>query len=102
MISPGTRVKISSSQKEILQTVLYFDIFKYPLKSNEILENCKGEISSLELETSLNELLTLGYLKQVKEFVMPHWADVGNVERRQMGNERASEMMDAAYKQSAK
>jgi hypothetical protein len=102
MISTETRVKISSIQKAILQTILYFDIFKYPLKSNEVLENCKGEISSLELEASLNELLTLGYLKQVKDFVMPHWADVGNVERRQLGNERAKEMMNAAYKQSAK
>lgn len=102
MIKAAERINISKAHKAILQSVLYFDIFKYPLKMEEIWENCNMRLSSSELEFCVNELLTLGYVKQVKDYVMPHWADVSNVERREKGNARAKEMMSEAYVRSAK
>lgn len=102
MINTAERVNIGSAHKAILQSVLYFDIFKYPLKTEEIWENCNVRMSAADLESSLNELLTLGYVKQVKEYIMPHWADITNVERREKGNARAKEMMKEAYVRSAK
>jgi hypothetical protein len=102
MVHTATNVIIDIKHKAILQAILYFDIFKYPLKKNEIWENCKIQLSPGDLENSLNELLTLDYVKQVKDYVMPHWADITNVERRQKGNVRATEMMKEAYKRSAK
>ncbi len=102
MIRAAERVSIDKTHKAILQAVLYFDIFKYPLRPEEIQENCSVNVTLAEHETALNELLTLGYVKQIKEYIMPHWADVANVERREKGNARAQEMMKEAYLRSAK
>lgn len=102
MISTSKKVNINKKHKAILQAVLYFDIFKYPLKEAEILENCCVQIRAEELKVLLSELLTYGYLKQVKDYFMPHWADVDNVPRRENGNARADEMMKEAYARSRK
>jgi hypothetical protein len=102
MIKAAEKVDITKMHKAILQTVLYFDIFKYPLKENEIVENCNKGFDGAELKRSLNELVTLGYLKQVKEFFMPHWADIDNVERREKGNNSAAHMMKEVQARSKK
>lgn len=102
MIDSARKVNISVTHKAILQTVLYFDVFKYPLKESEILENCSVQIAPNEFSGPLNELLTYGYLKQVKDYFMPHWADVDNVLRREKGNARAEVMMKEAYARSKK
>lgn len=102
MISTAQKVDINKMHKAILQTVLYFDIFKYPLKETEILDNCSVAVKKDELEQPLNDLLAYGYLKQVSGYFMPHWADVDNVARREKGNSMAEEMMKEAYVRSKK
>lgn len=102
MIKTAERINIGQAHKAILQAVLYFDIFKYPLTLKEIWENCSVRIATEDLELLVSELSTLGYFKQVKGYTMPHWADVANVERREKGNARAQEMMKEAYVRSAK
>jgi hypothetical protein len=102
MINTSIRVNITEQHKAILQTVLYFDIFKHPMKEKEIAENCGVTISAKAVRESLAELLTYGYLKQVKDYFMPHWADIDNVPRREKANACAEEMMAEAYTHSKK
>lgn len=102
MIRTAKRVNIDATHKAILQTVLYHDIFKYPLNEKEIAENTACTMNAGDLKKCMNELLTYGYLKQVKNYFMPHWADIDNVARREKANERAQQMMKTAFEHSKK
>ncbi|MDZ4665554.1 MAG: hypothetical protein SGJ15_11790 [Bacteroidota bacterium] len=100
MISTTEKVSISELHKAILQALLYFDVFKYPITEREIYENCNMLTTEKDVNRSLNELLTLGYLKQVKHFYMPLWADVDSVQKRERANKMAIEMMPTALEYS--
>ncbi len=79
-----------------LKTLLYFSIFKYPLKKDEIFT-----FSSLEnevlLETELSQLLEEGKIFKIDEFYLPI-NRVDWVERRRNGNKNALIKMKKAKK----
>ena len=102
MIGAKEKVEVGELHKAILQTLLYFDVFKYPITEQEIFENCAVLTNAQEIKQSLSELHTLGYVKKIKDFYMPLWADVDSVERREKANIRAQEMMQTAFNYSKK
>lgn len=102
MIGVAEIRNITKTHKAILQTILYFDIFKYPLTVEELLENSSVHVNLISIRSLVNELVSLGCLKREKEFVMPYWADVSNVQRRIIGNKRAKEAMVLAENYSKK
>ena len=102
MISTKLHIDTASAQKAILQTILYFDIFNYPLTENEIVDNCSVPLNLTDARTTLSELTFSGCLKLINDHYMPPWAKPENVERRLKGNKRAKQMMEEAYFRSKK
>jgi hypothetical protein len=80
----------------MMRTILYFDVFLYPLNKEELFQYCDHKISDLtSAENALNWLCNTGYLSQDSGFYY-----IGNdtfkVERRQEGNKLAAERMKDA------
>lgn len=92
----ASSIKLSTQQAALVKTLLYFDIFNYPLTSSELLENCQSErISALEMAKSLEELTLKNYISKQGEFYF--LADrEALVERRKAGNAEADKKMKVA------
>lgn len=80
----------------LMRTIIYFDVFLYPLSKEEIFQYCDHKISDLApAEIALNWLCNSGYLSQDSGLYY-----IGNdafkVERRQEGNKLAAERMKDA------
>jgi hypothetical protein len=52
-----TQNRISAIEKAVYSTICYFDVFRYPLKAEEILRYCTEKISGEELEAALQKML---------------------------------------------
>jgi hypothetical protein len=91
---------ISRDQAEIIKTVLYFDIFNYPLTRDELFENAAVNFSREIFEQHLNDLVEKRFLKQDNEFILSVKGGKGNVSKRLAGNENAGRIMPTAYKYS--
>lgn len=87
-------------QKSILQCLLYFDIFQYPLLSSEIIQYSSIEIPSLHLVE--HNLLALEDALLIYKF--GDFYSVKNnpllIERRKNGNKTAAEVMQKAFKRA--
>jgi predicted nucleotidyltransferase len=87
-------------QSAVLKTLLYFDIFHYPLNSQEINDNCQQlHITLTETETILNELVTNGLIKKQENFYFVN-DDSSIVNRRKAGNKLANEALLIASRYS--
>ncbi len=79
---------------ESLKTILYFSIFKYPLKLEEIYgfhpDKDRGKI-----EAELDALIRKGVICKVDEFYLPD-CDVECIEKRKKGNLMAAEVLGKA------
>ena len=86
---------------ELLRTLLYFEIFHFPLTAKELKRFC-GTITTLdEVEYELRELIKAGYVKQKLGFYATAGQDIDSiVERRQIGNEKAEKMLKSARRYS--
>ncbi len=93
---------ISFIQKEVLKTILYFDVFSYPLKFDEVFENMPLKISKNELLSNLNELVRYRFIKKIDDFYLLIISNDNYVERRLMGNIKAMDMLPNAYLYSKK
>jgi hypothetical protein len=87
-------------KSNIIKTLLYFDIFNYPITKDEIINFMpmkKGD--ELIFKTSLNELVLENYIFQMGEF---YGLKSGKelVEKRLVGNKHAQLNMQKAYKNS--
>jgi hypothetical protein len=84
----------------IIKTLLYFDIFNYPLKKDEIL-NFLGKNSAPEdVKNALRILVDKEYIYQFNEFFSIQNKEE-NVLRRIRGNEMASSLLPLAAKKAA-
>jgi hypothetical protein len=80
----------------LMRTIIYFDVFLYPLNKQELFQYCDHKISdSAPVENALNWLCINGYLSQDSGFYY-----IGNdafkVQRRLDGNKLAAERMKDA------
>jgi len=86
----------SSLQESILNTLAYYDIFNYPLKSGEVLQFVSFKNTNKEeVEGELNSLLALGVVFKFNEFYSLQ-NDVHYVQRRLKGNSEAEKYIPLA------
>ena len=95
-------ILITDIQKEILKTLLYFDVFSYPLSSREIYENTAVSTTHQTIEQELRTLLSIGIVKQSGNFYSTSDSIITNTERRLKGNKQAKEMLVKANEISKK
>ncbi|MBL0339569.1 MAG: nucleotidyltransferase domain-containing protein [Bacteroidetes bacterium] len=82
----------------VMSTILYFDLFKHPLKRDEIIEYTHFQsIVSTELDAALAFLQSNHMLYEKNGFYLPH-QQYENIERRIKGNALA----DASWQQAIK
>ena len=93
---------ISFIQKEVLKTILYFDVFSYPLKFDEVFENMPLKISKNDLLSNLNELVRCRFIKKIDDFYLLIISNDNYVKRRLKGNIKAMDMLPNAYLYSKK
>lgn len=93
---------ISIIQKELLKTILYFDVFSYPLKFDEIFSNTPITQTKEQVYVFLEELIQEGLIKKTDDFYLLANAAPNIIERRLKGNAFAEKMLPLAYSKSRK
>lgn len=93
---------ISLNQKHVLKTLLYFDVFNYPLKFDEVFENMPVTISKEDLMGDLQSLIEEGFIKEEQGFYLLSSSLGNSISRRLKGNAEALETMHKAYHYSKK
>ncbi|UTW63429.1 nucleotidyltransferase domain-containing protein [bacterium SCSIO 12741] len=86
---------------DIVRSLLYYDIFDYPLTREELKDNCKLEPAQVEsqFEATLDRLVEQGLIYPLGEFFSVH-NNPALAERRRQGNDRAREYMKIASERS--
>lgn len=85
--------QMTETQFGIIKVLVYFDLFQYPLKMEEIKRFfATNNVSFESLETAIKELERLDFVYHLNGFYTLH-NQPELVERRLLGNERAKEMM---------
>ncbi len=91
-----TRYCISDTQKEIIKTILYFDVFNYPLNLDEIYQNSSFSESKNKFEIEINSLIQTECIYKLGNFYSTANNIKPNVERRLSGNVLAEKMLSKA------
>jgi hypothetical protein len=82
--------------QSIIKTLIYYDIFNYPLKAREIFQFLNtGLVTEKEVITTLNSLAGQQYLYRFGEFYSLQ-PDEANVHKRLKGNKEAEKYLPAA------
>lgn len=89
-------------QIEIIKTVLYFDVFKYPLTRAELFQNSAINSSEPEFTDELENLLQLGLIKELDGFILGKDRGKEDIKNRLLGNGGAEKIMPTAYHYSRK
>lgn len=93
--------ELSSLSKDIIRTLIYSNIFQYPLSAKEIWMNTAvAEVSLQEVRMTLEELISQRLIFQSADFYfLPH-QDNGIVQRRIEGNALAHKHLSIAFRMS--
>jgi hypothetical protein len=96
-----TKVALSTFEKDIVRTLLYFDIFSYPLRASEI-QTCSklSDHNPEKLMESLNRLQLIGILFQSSGFYSVRQNAENLCQRRIEGNLRAKKFQKIAHRVS--
>jgi hypothetical protein len=87
--------------QHVIRTLLYYDIFNYPLKSSEVFRFLGiNSVSEKDVVDSLNSLVRQQWLSQFDEFYSLHPHEE-LVRRRQNGNAKAAEYLKIAFEKAA-
>jgi hypothetical protein len=88
---------VLKTENNILKTIAYFDMFRYPVTATEIRLFSGNTTTAEEIETVLASLTLSKQLFKLDEFyaLVP---DRSLIERRRKGNERAACLLDIAYR----
>jgi hypothetical protein len=84
----------------IIKTILYFDIFTYPLTEAELYQHHGSNLSIEAFRNILHELVNEGLLKTREDFYFSPHTDEEALKKRLNGNRMAAEMMPVARKWS--
>lgn len=102
LIIETARDILTSHQADLLRTLLYFDVFSYPLTAGELYANTPVAFTGEDFTKSLKGLLTAGMLREQNGYyLLPHMP-ASALERRLKGNAGATDMMPQAYAYSLK
>lgn len=91
--------KLESLQSALLRTLLYFEVFRYPLNLEEIWGNCQQHTTLAETKAALNSLVINGLIKKEKGFYIVN-EDNAVVEKRRVENELATKALIKAFRYS--
>ena len=96
MSQVNTREKLSTMESDFLKTLMYFDIFSYPLTLKEVFA-CSNlsDISLPHIYQAADSLLEKGWIFKHDRFYGLHSGET-NAERRKEGNLLASKMLRRA------
>lgn len=89
--------KVSAIQNSILRTILYFDVFNYPLTKKEIFENLDFETTIFECENELDELVKNGLVGTKDDFYFNRSLDPIFITKRLTANSLASDILPIAF-----
>jgi len=92
----------TSFKKDVINTILYFDVFNYPLTAEELYEHHTAGLSFDIFKQHLNELITENKLNYSDSYYFSPLASKTNIERRIAGNKMAIQNMSEAIKWSKK
>jgi len=84
------------NKKSVLKVLAYFDIFHYPLQSQEINSFLDSSVDEYELKKMLNELADAKEIYQYESFYTLK-DDPSRIERRKKGNEYANLLLAKGY-----
>lgn len=93
---------LSKTQQSILKALLYFDVFNYPLKEEELFENSSLKQSADEFKEDLNLLTEQGFINYENGFYFSPKASAEIIKRRVDGNTLAETMLPRAFEFSRK
>ena len=92
--------QLNDCSRALIETLLYFDIFNYPLRIDELVEFCQGyRIDKTTAEAELAYLLEKKMIQKEDDFFIIS-TDRSIVNRRKIGNELAQIKMKLALKMS--
>jgi predicted nucleotidyltransferase len=84
-------------RQDILSTLVYFDIFNYPITQSEIIHFCRKTYSHREFSDSLSSMVGEGVIFRFDEFYTLQ-NDYSVIPRRRTGNLKAKQMLKSADK----
>ena len=87
-------------QKGIIRTLLYYDVFTYPLTKQELYQNHPSEIGKDEFQNEIDNLVNQGILFERSEFYLLNIKDESTIQKRINGNKLATQMFPAARRNS--
>jgi hypothetical protein len=87
---------ITNTQKEIIKTLLYFDVFNYPLTAEEIWLNTCSKVPDKEFMHEISELINSNHIHKKGDFYSVSDNISLFIERRLTGNAMAKEMLPKA------
>lgn len=89
---------LTKNQSEIIKTVLYFDMFQYPLKHNEVYQSITEKQTIEEFDKNLKLLVDEGLVKHKNGFYFNINSNEEIITRRIKGNLLAEKMLPLAHK----
>ncbi len=104
LIEPEYKEKIINEElnpcsKAILKTLLYFDIFQYPLPATDIYKYLPSSVSPESIALQLNNLVMQGYIKQYMPFYCLAECDAKKYsEHRMQGTKNAEKLLKTAIR----
>ncbi len=101
MSQTGTHT-LSKTQQSIIKTLLYFDVFSYPLKEEEVFEHLTLKQTLSEFKEELKRLTEQGLIKQENGFFLNPDSSSEIITRRIAGNTLAETMLPKAFQFSRK
>jgi hypothetical protein len=88
-------------EQHILKTMLYFDIFDYPLKSEEVFKYLQtNSVTEEHIQASLHLMAEKKILFQHDQYYSMH-DELKNIDRRRRGNQEALKLMPLARKRAS-
>jgi hypothetical protein len=78
----SNKITIDNSINSILSAIVYFDVFNFPLKKNELFEvsNFRGTMDQFDM--AIKDSISYKYIKLEGEYYMPNYASIDNVTER--------------------
>lgn len=96
-VNESDQLRLSDLQRQVLSSLLYYEIFSYPLQADEIRNHLSVSLDSSALLLELNALIKTGFLFECKGYYstqdQPEW-----VEERIVRGERAKRFIKIAYR----